>query len=65
MQDVVDGINAAANGIVVPAVTFPMSAGGGYAGARGSAVGGNVYLDGRKVGQVITPALDGMLGRKS
>lgn len=64
MQDVVDGINTAAAGIVVPQVTFPMSAsaGGGYAGGG---TGGNVYLDGRRVGQIMSPTINGMLGRQS
>lgn len=64
MQDVVDGINTAAAGIVVPQVSFPMSAsaGGGYAGGG---MGGNVYLDGRRVGQIMTPTINGMMGRQS
>ena len=64
MQDVVDGINTAAAGIVVPQVSFPMSAsaGGGYAGGG---TGGNVYLDGRRVGQIMTPTINGMMGRQS
>ncbi len=64
MQDVVDGINSAAAGIVVPQVSFPTGAslGGGYAGGG---MGGNVYLDGRRVGQIMTPTINGMMGRQS
>lgn len=61
-QEIVDGLNTILEGIVIPQIAFPVTGGAGAFSTAGAGKG-NVYLDGRKVGQIISPTVNQTLGR--
>lgn len=61
-QEIVDGLNTILEGIVIPQIAIPVTGGAGAFPTAGAGKG-NVYLDGRKVGQIISPTVNQTLGR--
>lgn len=63
MRQIVDDLNAEMSRIAVPQVTFPTAASGAAGAGAGGSKGGNIYLDGYKVGSVMLPTINRGLGR--